>query len=230
MLHYVRQVHSTYKEPREELLQIGRFQLRVLGYLEHHGFRDVFVEGLYKSFDRESPDFEAACGGYHYWLLGEEMRSKLGSSSELCARVRETFSAGDYRVNPSDAQLLLLGELGAYFVYACTSSGVNLHRTVSQLADLELGQRQAEIGDEHDPEAMHLRFEVRERIAMNEIAAFTKKHPGKSIALIYGAMHEMSDAIAWRWRDKRPEMVDVSFPAALEEWNSFKNAQSPPLQ
>lgn len=225
ILHYLRQVHSIYNEPPEELVRIGRYQHRILSYLEHHEIEHVFVEGLYSSFDRASPDFEKSCGEYHYWLLQPEMRAKT-SPVDLCRHVASAFGAPDYRANPSDEQLLYLGALGAYFVHACLSPAVSLHRTVSANADARIGKRLSEIGDPEDPISRKIRFDLRERMAVNEVAAFLRKEPGTNVALIYGAMHEIADDVAWRWKDKPPVLIDVSFPAALEEWRSVRCPQA----
>lgn len=225
-VHFLRQIHCVYTETDPQLIAVGRVQHSILCYLQDKGLHSLFVEGQYRSFDLSEPKAAEECGNYHYWLMPEHIRKDM-SADKLVPQVKGIFSEGSWRESPSDRQLLMLGSLGAGLVQACIESGVSLHRTVSAAADTALGDKQRKLSAD-DPQRDRLCYEIRERVATNEVAAHIANHPGGEAALIYGRKHEFKDDFEWRYRGRAaPKLVDVRFPKAEIDWErSYETAQT----
>jgi hypothetical protein len=208
---FLGQIHTTYTETEKQLEDIGRFQAAILSYLRNSEIKDVFVEGQFKDLHTASNESADIFAQYHYWLLPAHLR-KDKTSSQLLAETRQIFSELSSPDGPTTEQAVRLGALGAAFVYAATTEDVVLHRTISATADAALYEKQGRLKFE-DPLNRRYCFDVRERIATNELNCFLKNNPGSNVALIFGTQHDFKEDFQWRW-ESPPVLIRVHFPEA----------------
>lgn len=242
IIHSVGQIHCIYKETVEQYKAIGRYQWEILKYLQSNQFKHIFVEGVVNTWTMQSPSERLASSDFHFLKLIKpvQLRELLSSPEEMVDNVKELFSPATHQ--PNDDQLLCLGNLGAYFVYACLNPQVTIHRAVSPGKDNRLVsiQKKLETSVSADPieptqmdesnnrswDKLHyerffplLRDRFREDYLMDEISEFLRKNPGQTVCVIFGIHHKMEDARDRHFsHNHQPEMNVISFPRAQQMW------------
>jgi hypothetical protein len=225
-LYSIGQVHCLYNEKTdEEYIRIGRYQFEILKYLESKQFKDLFVEGVVDTWTLQNIEDQKKCGQFQFNKLvkPKHLKELLESPDRIIQNVIKLFS--ERRQNPTDDQLLCLGNLGAHFVYACTNQDVTIHQAIPADKDNRLVKIQKKIlanpdrNGEEDHNFLRLRGRFREDYAMREISDFLEENPSKTACLIFGIGHNMDEACG-RTFEVRPSMTVVSFPRAYDQWRN----------
>jgi hypothetical protein len=220
------QVHCVYNEKTdEEYIRIGRYQFEILKYLESKQFKELFVEGVFYTWTLQKIEDQNKVGQFQFEELvkPKHLKELLESPDKIIQNVIKLFS--ERRQNPTDDQLLCLGNLGAHFVYACTNQDVTIHQAIPADKDHRLVEIQKKIlnnpdrNGEEDHNFLRLRGRFREGYAMKEISDFLEENPSKTACLIFGIGHNMDEACG-RTFEVRPSMTVVSFPRAYDQWRN----------
>jgi hypothetical protein len=201
---FLRQIHAEPKdvnnrapdaEVQKRLVKVGSYHLKVYRALEEIKPKIIFVEDE--------------------WSTG---KADDYPKQYMIKQIRDLFPAGMPSL-PDDTQLGALGYYGSGFVWVCLHPGVIMHRTCTKEGLQKYDSKaQNERVVQGKPD-VHYLFDVREAWAIAELKEYLDSHPGETVPLIFGAMHEFGP----QFKDFNPTVYSRTWlaPEATENMRKY---------
>ncbi len=179
---FVRQIHFVEGMTEAELLEIGRFQFKILKYFVETQPRHIFSEGV--------------CG-------------ELSRDDFVVPGLEHPGDIEEFLADPQPDQLVQLALYGSSLVYFKLDPDVQIHRTISNCATEDEVHRRIATTDD-DVMRDKLIMDVREKFAAHQIQQYLSDNPGADVVLLYGAAHQFWDDFTLD-DGTQPKLVSVGF-------------------
>lgn len=206
---FIRQAHlsplgSDPLSPSQQDMQVARYQFKILKLLSRLRPKDVFLENWQINYTPQQL--------HHSDMIIDEL--------PLAMRKQIGAALSPQRISkPTEQQLITIAFIRSAYVYSLAYNDVSLRRTlrpeesgtIEKCNDALMRNRKlSSMGQMRHPETgelvevQKLSFDlehpevvrvcsVRDKLAVREMIAHLKAHPGDRIALVYGMWHEVAD-------------------------------------